>query len=297
MSKMKIGIIASVVTVLIFAVIVLTNNGFFSKSGEQNQSDRKKTENQSKTQEETADEAENNEPISIWIMGDSLAAENRKNRDAEGWGAMLQQYLKSDVIVRNAATGGASSSSYVTGGNYRMVMDGLQKGDYVIIQFGHNDTWYEDRLTDPYGTSSDKGSFKYILLNDYIKPIIKKGAHPILATSVMTCAYDENGNLYEMIYSSHAQAMRELVDECEEEEIEVTLIDTYAITEAVYRKIGEAEAWKFHTDQVHYNNYGASYVAGLIAHEMKKAGIECCQDIYPIEEVVGIPENLKNDME
>lgn len=237
------------------------------------------------------------EPPSIWIMGDSLAAESHGRSylagTGWGWGSMLEEYLLDDVTVRNAAVGGASSSSYLETSSYEMAMKDLHKGDYVIVQFGHNDAWYEDRLTDPVQSSSVEGSFKNILKNDYIKPILKKGCHVILATSVVANAFDENGELYLMNYYYHAQAMKELARECEEEGLDVTLIDTYDLTAELYYRIGEEQAGKLHADTVHYNAYGAAYAAGLIARKMKKAGLACCQNIRTFDEVVENSEGLR----
>lgn len=261
----------------------------------------KKPETEETKESETVQEVgadEEKEPTNIWIIGDSLAAEHHDDPAAEGWGAMLQKFIKEDddVVVRNGAVGGASASRYIQIGMCDMIMDSLIEGDYVIIQFGHNEVWQEDRQTDPYGSSSEEGSFKNILKNDYIKPIIEKGAHPILATSVMSCSYDGNGQLCPMFYEAHAQAMRELAEECEKEGMDVTLVDTYAITEELYRQLDETEAMKFHVDLVHYNDYGAAYAAGIIAEEMKKAGIECFQNIYTLEEVVKGSEELQKTL-
>lgn len=289
--KLWIGLgILAVLAITATVFVLLNGKALWGK-------DSKKETND--TQSEESEGTENEEasgPVTIWIMGDSLAAENRRNPDSEGWGAMLEQYFKEDVTVRNSAAGGASASSYIQNGTCKMVLDSLEKGDYVIIQFGHNDVWYEDRLTDPYGSSEEEGSFKYLLKNEYIKPIIEKGAHPILATSVVSCAYDGNGELYEMLYADHAQAMRDLVKECAKEGIDIPLVDTYAITDRLYRELGEDEAQKFHSDQVHYNNYGAAYVAGLIVEELKKAGLEFCQNVYTFEEVVEASEKLQEEM-
>lgn len=226
-------------------------------------------------------------PVSIWIMGDSLAAENGRLSEAQGWGSMLQKFLKSDVIVRNAAVKGASSSSYVETATYKMAMQDLVDGDYVLIQFGHNDAWYEDRRTDPYGDSDTKGSFAYVLKNDYIEPILKKGGHVILLTSVVSPMFEPNGQLYQMIYANHAQAMRDLSEECREEGLDVALIDTYSITETYYEQIGEEKALQLHVDDlVHYSAAGANYAAGVIVEEMKKMGIPCCQDSKTLEEII-----------
>lgn len=238
-----------------------------------------------KTHKQT--EKQQNEPLSIWIMGDSLAAENGKLSKGQGWGSMLQKFLKSDVTVRNAAVKGASSSSYVETSTYKMAMQDLADGDYVLIQFGHNDAWYEDRKTDPYGDSDTKGSFAYVLKNDYIKPILKKGGHVILITSVVSPMFESEGKLYPMIYADHAQAMRNLSEECRKEGLDVALIDLYSRTEAYYEQIGEERSLQLHIDdRIHYNVSGANYAAGIIVEEMKKMGIPCCQDSRTLEEII-----------
>lgn len=151
--------------------VMLTGCSSNSKEQDSDAGDNKQIEESSNSEDE-----ESNEPVSIWIVGDSTAAENIKNRNSEGWGAMLQNFITSDVVVRNAAVNGASSSSYLQGGTFEMLMDGLHKDDYVIVQFGHNDVWYEDRRTDPYADSTVEGSYKNLLKHQYIKPINEKGA-------------------------------------------------------------------------------------------------------------------------
>ena len=233
----------------------------------------------------------------IWIMGDSLAAD-RGTGDikiyrnvAVGWGCMLDEYLKTDTVIRNVAASGASSLNYLDNMVYQMALDNMEEGDYVLIQFGHNDSYWEDRATDPYGSSEDEGSFKNILKYKYIEPIIEKGAHPILITSVVGSYYDAFGNLYMMHYYAHAQAMRELVEECKREKMDVDLIDAYAITEEYYNEIGEEKAKEYHTDDTHYNGYGAIYAAGIIAEKMQELGVPCCKDIRTEEEVLKMFEN------
>lgn len=226
-------------------------------------------------------------PPSIWIMGDSLAAENGRLSKGQGWGSMLQKFLKSDVTVRNAAVKGASSSSYAETATYKMAMQDLADGDYVLIQFGHNDAWIEDCRTDPYGDSDTKGSFAYVLKNKYIKPILKKGGHVILVTSVVCPMFESEGKLYPMVYADHAQAMRNLSEECREEGLDVALIDLYSRTEAFYERIGEERALQLHIDDlIHYSVSGANYAAGIIVEEMKKMGIPCLKDSKTLEEII-----------
>lgn len=225
----------------------------------------------------------------IWIMGDSIAGYNSpKKNDSAGWGSYLQLYLQSEVSVKNTAVGGASASSYLENGVYDIVMDNLQKDDIVLIQFGHNDAYNMDIYTDPYADSSTEGSFKNMLKNDFILPILEKGAHPVLATSVVAADFDSSGELYTMIYADHAQAMRDLAKECNEEGTEVYLIDTYAITDEYYREIGKYEAQQLHSGGTHYNRAGAIYAAGIIAEELNNLGFECCYNLRSTEEVTEI---------
>lgn len=264
----------------IVGIVWYINSNFQSQDHSRQKEERQKTESPQTSQ---------NQELSIWILGDSLAAHSRSS-NSEGWGEGLQNYLKDEtVVVRNVAMGGASSSSFIQSGSYKMVIEELQKGDYVIIQFGINDAWYKDRSTNPFTSSKIPGSFKNILKEDYIKPILKKGGHVILSTSVMQPAamFYQQQEQEEVFYTPHVQAVRELVDECKKEKLDVLLLDTHAITQTLYHEMGMNEAYGFHVeDGIHYNNYGAFYVAGLIAEELKKLGLPCCQEIRTIEEVM-----------
>lgn len=282
MKKKTVWLLAAFVFLLIVAVgVVLYNCRALGKR-----------ENTDKIDNADKAEKSNNakdEKISIWILGDSLAAFSRDSNSA-GWGEGLEAYLKNDdAVVRNAAMGGASSGSFSESDSYQMAMDNLKKGDYVIVQFGINDAWYEDLYTDPIGDSNTPGSFKYILKEKYIRPIVERGGHVILSTSVMEAAsmFYRGEEQNEVFYSLHVQAVRELAEDCRAEGIDVVMLDAFALTQELYREIGMNEAYKFHVDDgVHYNNYGAYYIAGLIAEELKNLNIPCFQDIRTIEEVM-----------
>lgn len=222
----------------------------------------------------------------IWIMGDSIAGYHKPEEEGSaGWGSYLQLFLNSGVSVKNTAVGGASASSYFENGAYDTVMDNLEENDIVLIQFGHNDAYNMDIYTDPYEASDVEGSFKNILKEDFILPILEKGAYPVLATSVVAADFDASGALYTMIYADHAQAMRDLASECQEENMSVYLIDTYAITEEYYKEIGESEAQQLHSGGNHYNKTGAIYAADVILNELRKLGFTCCNNLRDIEEV------------
>lgn len=230
----------------------------------------------------TEKEQATHEPMAVWIIGDSLAA---KSREHSGWGAALQYYIKSDIVVKNAAMGGASASSYLEQSAYEMVMENVNEGDYVIIMLGHNDASHMTGSTDPYMDSDTEGSYKNLLKNQYIIPLLDKGVYPVLATSV-ACPNFYNGKMQELGYYDHTEAMRALYEECYSQGLEVLLIDTYTITKEHYNQIGEQNALAFHMyDRIHYNKDGAIYGAGVIAEQLKEQKVPGFEDIRSETEV------------
>lgn len=94
----------------------------------------------------------------IFMIGDSTMANKDITGDKQerGWGMMLMNYFDDAIIVDNHAMNGRSSKSFISEGRWQKVLDKLQPGDYVIIQFGHNDEKKDtSRHTDP-GTTFDE---------------------------------------------------------------------------------------------------------------------------------------------
>ena len=85
--------------------------------------------------------AERKDPITIFMIGDStMANKSLKNGNIErGWGQMLPGYFTEEVVVDNHAMNGRSSLSFINEGRWDIVLSKIHKGDYVFIQFGHND--------------------------------------------------------------------------------------------------------------------------------------------------------------
>ena len=91
----------------------------------------------------------------IFIIGDSTAAKKDLSTGSpeRGWGMALQDYFTSPIVVDNHAVNGRSSLSFYNEGRWAKVLEKLQPGDYVIIQFGHNDEKPSvDRHTEAHST-------------------------------------------------------------------------------------------------------------------------------------------------
>ena len=236
-------------------------------------------------------------PITVFMIGDSTMANKDTTDDKQerGWGMMLQQYFKSGVVVDNHALNGRSSKSFIDEGHWQKVLDKIKPGDYVIIQFGHNDEKPAvERHTDP-GSTFDAN------LSRYVQEAREKGAVPILCDAVV------RRNFYRQVDNSvDDESLRNTVYEDEKVNSD-TLIDTHGayllsprnvasrmnvpfikanqITHDLEQGLGIEGSRKLHMwfkpgehpsvpqgrkDNTHYNIYGGTIVAGLLADEISR---------------------------
>ena len=127
----------------------------------------------------------------IFIIGDSTAAKKdlSKGSPERGWGMALQQYFDEAYIkVDNHAVNGRSSKSFIDEGRWDKVLALIKPGDYVIIQFGHNDEKAQpERHTDPGST------FDYNL-SRYIRETRERGGIPIVMNPVVRRNWEASPN-------------------------------------------------------------------------------------------------------
>src|SRR3954467_15585579 len=130
-------------------------------------------------------------PITVWIAGDSTAAEKLPTKRPEtGWGEMLGQYFRPDEVhIANRAMNGRSTRTFISEGRWKNIVDSLSAGDYVLIQFGHNDESPDkvDRYTPP-------ADFRANLLR-FITDVRERKAHPVLFTPISRRKFDSTGAL------------------------------------------------------------------------------------------------------
>ena len=119
--------------------------------------------------------------ITIFTIGDSTMANKSLvgGNPERGWGQMLSRYFSADIVIDNHAVNGRSSKRFIDEGRWDKVLGKLKKGDYVFIQFGHNDEKSDEkRHTDP-GTTFDAN------LKRFVEEARAKGAIPVLFNSIV----------------------------------------------------------------------------------------------------------------
>ena len=147
--------------------------------------------------------------FTVHLMGDSTMAEKDlpKAGEERGWGMMFQNFLDSGVKVINYAQNGRSTKSFIDLGLWGKVYDAIEPGDYVFIQFGHNDSKENDpaRYAAAWGAYQDN-------LRLFVDKTREKGGIPVLLTPVARRWFKENG-LDRNCHKDYPAAMKAVADE------------------------------------------------------------------------------------
>jgi lysophospholipase L1-like esterase len=210
--------------------------------------------------------------ITIWLCGDStMSIKEKKAYPETGWGMPFVYFWDSTVIIENLAKNGRSTSSFRNEGLWQIVLDKATEGDYVFIQFGHND---EVPTKKTYTTEIE---FKNNLKR-YVAEARGKKATPILLTPMARRKFDANGK----IEGTHDVYSHIVIDVAKEEK--VVLFDMDKITQQLYQQFGvENSKLLFmqlkpsehpnypdgRDDNTHFNELGARLIAQLVLTEIR----------------------------
>ena len=202
----------------------------------------------------------------IHLMGDSTMAEKdlSDGKLERGWGMMFPNFVDDTFRVVNYAQNGRSTKSFIDKGLWDIVEYALQPGDYVFIQFGHNDAKADDpdRYAPAYGAYQEN-------LRTFIRGAREKGATPILLTPVAR-RWFKNGKLDRNCHTDYPAAMKQVA-----EEMGVTLLDITTPTLDWIESIGD-EASKAYfmistgkDDNTHTVASGARKVTEIVCDALK----------------------------
>lgn len=212
--------------------------------------------------------------VTLFLFGDSTCQTNLQDTYPQhGWGQVIPEYLNEDVRVINLARNGRSTKSFITEERYEPALRNIKKGDFLFIQFGHNDEKEDEaRKTDPWSTYQDNLRF-------FISIARNVGATPVLISSIYRRKFVD-GKLVDNCHLDFPSSMEALA-----KKENVIYIDGTKLTKDALNKIGEKESRKFfmNFDPNIYENYpegkednthlryeGAKFVCDLIVPELKK---------------------------
>ncbi|MEJ5963787.1 pectinesterase family protein [Pedobacter immunditicola] len=210
--------------------------------------------------------------ISVYLVGDStMSIKQAKAYPETGWGMPFVNFFDERVMIKNHAQNGRSTGTFITEKRWSAVMDSLKEGDYVFIQFGHND---ESKEKKSYTTEAD---FKSNLLK-FVREARSRKAIPVLLTPVARRRFDTSGKVVE----SHAIYAPLVISIAKKHQ--VPLIDLNEKSMSLYQKFGEQKSKLLFNqlqpgenpnypegknDNTHFNELGAREIAQLVLQEIK----------------------------
>ena len=208
--------------------------------------------------------------ITVFTIGDSTMANKKAQVAPEtGWCQVFSAFVDQSVVIKNRGMNGRSTKSFIAESRWKSVLDSLHSGDYVFIQFGHNDQKIQDstRYTEPF-TSYRKN------LERFVRETREKGVTPILFTSIVRRKF-VNGFLSDT-HGNYPVVVRQVAAE-----MNVPLIDLQLLTAGAVTALGDEASkniylWtppteKFpegRKDDTHLNVDGANLVAKLAAQQL-----------------------------
>ncbi len=214
-------------------------------------------------------------PITVYLAGDSTMAEKKSDKRPEtGWGEYLQsRFDESKVKIENHAQNGRSTKSFISEGRWQKIVDALKKGDFVFIEFGHND----EKLDKPGVGAAANGEYRENLIR-FVRDVRAKNAFPILLTPVVRRRFDENGKFFDT-HGEYPDAVRKVAAEQK-----VPLIDLHRKSEELLIKLGAEDSRKLFLilkagehpnypkgvdDNTHFSAVGAEEMARLAVEEIR----------------------------
>jgi len=217
--------------------------------------------------------------VKVHMTGDSTMANKPIDtpNPERGWGQLFPECFKDPSVVINYAVNGRSTKSFIDEGKWAKVIAAIKPGDYLIIQFGHNDEKKDKPLVyaAPYGAYTDN-------LKRFIAEARAHKAIPILATPVARRKFDKSGKLVDT-HGDYPTAVRELA-----KKEHVPLLDLLILTSQKEQALGVEDSKKIHLwiapgvyardpkglqDDTHYSELGARLVSSLAAEEIKRQNL------------------------
>ncbi len=210
----------------------------------------------------------------LFLCGNSTVVD-QDNEPWASWGQMIPRFFDNQVCFANYAESGESANTFIAAGRLKKALTQMKKGDYLFMEFGHNDQKQQ---------GPGKGAYYSFLtsLKTFVDEARERGVQPVLVTPTQRRSFDANGKIQDT-HLDFPEAMRWLAAK-----ENIPLIDLHQMTRVLYEAMGMEESKnafvhypagsypgqeKALEDNTHFNPYGAYEIAKCVIEGMKKAGL------------------------
>lgn len=222
----------------------------------------------------------------FWAGDSTVQTNNITTYPQTGIGQVFSLYIREDITVCNHGKNGRSTKSFLDEGRLEPIAEAMKEGDYLFIQFGHNDEKIQDpaRYTEPFGTYKEN-------LKLFIDTARGRGAKPVLITPLERRFFTDEEHLDAGAHGDYVAAMKETALQ-----ENVPLIDLYSKSRVEMEKAGAEGSRKWFMnlkpgeypscpegkeDNTHLKYEGAVKFAGLVAEGLKELGGEYRELLLP----------------
>ena len=216
----------------------------------------------------------------IYLCGNSTVVD-QNNEPWASWGQMITRWFGPEVAVSNHAESGLTARTFIAAGRLDKIMTTLKKGDYVFVEFGHND----EKEKKP----GDGAWYHYVYnLKIFVDKVRSKGADIVFCTPTQRRAFDTDNKT---IRNTHGEFPAAMLSVAEREKVPV--IDLNGMTKKFFETLGFEDSKRalVHypkelygrelADNTHFNPYGAYEVAKCVVMGMKQLQLPVVKYLRP----------------
>jgi lysophospholipase L1-like esterase len=210
------------------------------------------------------------EPVTqIFVIGDSTVCNYSPNNPKRGWGQMIDAYFKPGVQVVNNAKGGRSTKTFINEGLWEKTLAQSKPGDFVLIQFGHNDSHPKKNPE-----STDAATDYKTYLTQYVNEAVAHKITPILVSPMHRRLFKKDTGKLTTELQRYATAMQQVA-----EEKHVVYVDLHTLSGEVMQKLGDdgsVDLFCSDKDRTHFSAKGATLWGKLIIENLasQQTGLE-----------------------
>lgn len=211
------------------------------------------------------------DPVTIFLAGNSTVVDQDDDPWAS-WGQMFPRFLKKSAVVSNHAESGLSLGSFLSSNRLKKVLDMMKAGDYLFIEFGHNDQKEKGPDDGAYKSYSER-------MRLFVNEFRSRGGIPVIVSPANRRSFADDGTITNSL-GDYAEAARKVA-----EELNVPFIDLNAMTKTLYESLGPEKSKDLFViypantfpgqkealnDNTHFNSYGAYQLAKCIVEGIKE---------------------------
>ena len=217
----------------------------------------------------------------VFLCGHSTVVD-QDDEPWASWGQMITRWMDPGVSIANYAESGETASTFIAVGRLKKALTQMKAGDYIIMEFGHNDQKQKMPGSGAYYNFATA-------LKTFVDEARKRGAHPIFVTPTQRRSF-QNGRIQDT-HADYPEAMRWVA-----EREGVPLIDLHTMTRTLYEAMGEEDSKRAFVhypantypgqtqalaDNTHFNPYGAYQIAKCIIEGLRTAAPELYRHVRP----------------